>query len=169
MKSRGIKTRVYRSRGVCFDCRRPHPVRYEDWLGPTPPPCTNCNGPLVRQGEWRGTRKPKAVMSPDHIPPPTSETEFEVHARLYCGLLALGYAVRGDVSGDGGDRFDLVVFDKGVAVRIIEVKKRGVVAQRNQINRYSRYGVPVDVVCGMDEVDLYLKAADAAREKWFRD
>lgn len=54
---------------------------------------------------------------------PRNPSEFEIQAYLYAELQRLGYVVRGEVVGASG-RVDLVVFDGGVPVRVLEVKAR---------------------------------------------
>lgn len=102
--------------------------------------------------------------------PSSRETEFEVQAALFISLKAAGIAVRGEIKWCGRAskdarretcRFDLVIYELGRAVHIIEVKaapmqhKDGVEATR-QGQRYRRFGVPVTFVYGSDDAAGFL-------------
>jgi hypothetical protein len=92
-------------------------------------------------------------------------SEFEIQAFLYQQLRDMGYLVRGEVTTKKGRaRFDLVIFSPGkrFPLRIIEVKKRHSRGTGNQVNRYySEFGVPVDLVGGMDSAREYLHTIPA--------
>ena len=105
--------------------------------------------------------------------PQTPPTEFEVQAYVYHHLLRLGYAVRGEVGTRCGTcRFDLVVYQNGRPARVIEIKKQKRAAgnkfvkratrreNRNQLSRYSEFGLPVDTVCGMAAARGYIAALE---------
>lgn len=95
-------------------------------------------------------------------------SEFEIQAFLYFELRRLGYNVRGEVGTyHSKAKFDLVIYDRKKSgrfpLRIIEVKKQrrsreAHTKSGSQIHRYYEdYGVPVDLVGGMDEAESYLK------------
>lgn len=98
-------------------------------------------------------------------------TEFEIQSYLYHELQALGFEVRGEQTTRCGTAiFDLVLFEDGIAARVIEVKKtleallRGPLKKPNkavsdQCSRYAEFGCPVDLVCGMKEARAYVAAA----------
>lgn len=92
---------------------------------------------------------------------PNSTSEFEVQAYLYSKLKRMGFDVRGEVSATDirgkGSRFDLVIFKKGKATRIIEVKKTREQRIYSQRLKYNRYGVGVHFVMGMDDAEKYIK------------
>lgn len=100
-------------------------------------------------------------------------TEFEIQAFLFSELQRLGYQVRGELSTKCKScRFDLLVSKDGVILRIIEVKKHrnahsaassffgdcGKVkrAWRSQVNRYSMFGITVDIVGAMSNAREYI-------------
>ncbi len=84
-----------------------------------------------------------------------SESEFEVQAFLYSGLLLMGYRVRGEVKSTSvfkfekrkNSRFDLVVFDNDwKPLEIIETKgpKYSIpFVVSKQYKRYAEFGIPV--------------------------
>lgn len=92
--------------------------------------------------------------------------EFEVQATLFNKLRALGVKVRGEVKWRNKDtretcRFDLVIYENGRAVEIVEVKsapvqhKAGVEATR-QCKRYRTFGIPVTFVYGMEDAERFV-------------
>lgn len=92
-------------------------------------------------------------------------TEFEVQAYLWHELRALGLNVRGEVklkfSKRQTVRFDLACFQEGRLTAIIEVKRSSVQhkttwKETRQGLRYLQYGVPVYIVYGMDEADVFI-------------
>lgn len=100
-------------------------------------------------------------------------TEFEIQSHLYQTLLNMGYKARGEIlSMCGSCKFDVVVFDNDEKpIRIIEVKKhkKGVSfgdrktrqtikkSRKEQLTRYSRFGVKIDVVNAMSGANEYIK------------
>ena len=96
------------------------------------------------------------------IPVRFDPTEFEIQAIIYAGLLALGYAVRGEVPTRCGTcAFDLVVYRDDKPIRIIETKKkRAAIGKRKQVRRYAKFGVPVDLVCGMSQARGYVSRVE---------
>jgi hypothetical protein len=99
-------------------------------------------------------------------------TEFEVQAYLYMNLLRLGFNVRGEIYTKCGTcRFDLVIHDGEKPLRIIEVKKKGSKRKKNkkildkQIDKYSIYGIPVDLVISFGQAEDYIKRIDASSTK----
>jgi hypothetical protein len=151
------------TRGVCRLCEKPQPVPKCDWLHAGKPRCMSCGGMLDRKGMWGGAAKVTQGLTPRDISYPGEATEFEVQAFLYTSLKLLGLDVRGCVPASGGaDVFDLVVYSpERTAARIIEVKKANRKALARQLKRYSRYGVPVDEVCGMREAKRYVASVAA--------
>jgi len=100
------------------------------------------------------------------IPYPKTESEFEIQAFIYAELRALGVDVRGELvtvffDGINGKqkhrtmcRFDLVIFENKIPIRIVEVKhgRKTFVSERaRQCERYRKYGVPVTFVFGMEQ------------------
>jgi hypothetical protein len=87
-------------------------------------------------------------------------TEFEIHAFLYMSLKSLGIEVRGEIGTCCRTaRFDLVVVQDGVASRLIEVKKprkKGQATGAGQARDYTRFGLPVDLVIGMEQAQKYI-------------
>ena len=116
---------------------------------------------------------------------PSAPSEFEVQAFLYWELKRMGFNVRGEVHGrhDGKRlRFDLVIFcGKRNPVRIIEVKKHtkrfikaeGIRNQKmardltDQVRRYEKSGVPVDVIGAMREAEAYIEKVRAGGPRYF--
>jgi len=92
---------------------------------------------------------------------PNSFSEFEVQAYLYSKLKRMGFDVRGEVSAVNimgkGSRFDLVIFKKGKASKIIEVKKKREQRIQTQRVKYNRYGIGVHFVMGMEDAEKYIK------------
>ena len=86
------------------------------------------------------------------ITKPIKQTEFELHAELYCYLKKNGLDVRGEVKStyrNKKSRFDLVVFSGENAFCIIEVKdtpNKAVVIggkKTKQRLKYEEYEIPV--------------------------
>ena len=100
-------------------------------------------------------------MTIEQILYPSDYSEFEVQAYLYSKLLRMGFDVRGEVSAVNvmgkGSRFDLVIFKKGKATKIIEVKKTREQRIHTQKVKYNRYGVGVHFVMGMEDAEKYIK------------
>lgn len=113
------------------------------------------------------------------ISEPTKPTEFEIQAWLWNSLTMMGFNIRGEVVAqfqDGGYkrqkcRFDLVHFEDGKPLGIIEVKpsrtkhksENGWVDTR-QGRRYHCYKLPVKIVYGMaDAIDLAEHASVTGR------
>jgi len=128
-----------------------------------------------RWTDWKRNRR-KVVrrqmakdISPSDLRYPDLPSEFEVQSRIYTELRSRGLDVRAEVKGGVRCRFDLVIFSEKKPIRIIEVKKRRIRAnskspvmqnQRHlmlgQVERYSLYGVPVDLVQGPKDAEFYL-------------
>lgn len=93
---------------------------------------------------------------------PTRETDFEVQAFLWAHLRSRGLDARGEVDAEFGlskrkkvakCRFDIVIFDAGAAIWIIEIKPstrthKTVVQATRQGRRYACFGVPVTFIYG---------------------
>ena len=89
-------------------------------------------------------------------------SEFEIQAFIYYELKKLEIVVRGEMPSYCGDCiFDLIIYKDSVPIRIIEVKKHlfsgAQKKTKSQVNRYSKFGVPVDIICSMDEAEEYIK------------
>lgn len=108
---------------------------------------------------------------------PGTPTEFELHAKLYCGLRARGIDARGEVMeivrGSRRPlgfkcRFDIVIFEEKRAVLVIEVKKNATgrlkYPLRRQASRYTAFGCPVWFVRGLEGVDHALARLIAEHE-----
>lgn len=121
---------------------------------------------LVRRKRWKEnfdtlTLHQRIGLIPANAP----ASEFEVQSYLYSSLLALGWKVRGELKTRCRScRFDLVVFDdQNKPVRIIEVKRRksrinaAKRGDRRQAARYREFGIPVDLVRGMEEAERYIE------------
>lgn len=102
-------------------------------------------------------------------------TEFEIHAYIYSALRRAGVNVRGNISAiydaNRGNlcRFDIVIFEFGVASRIVEVKNGGpeqcgIRGQGRQCRRYREYGVPLTYVIGMPQAEKFVREYVASRE-----
>lgn len=99
------------------------------------------------------------------LPYPTYQSEFEVQAWLFSTLRAAGLDVRGEVRVEikrrERVRFDLVLFDKNKAPKlVVEVKRQGrritpAVADTRQGRRYIRFGVPVRFICGPKQAEEF--------------
>lgn len=92
---------------------------------------------------------------------PDDYSEFEIQAYLYGKLKRMGFDARGEVSSSNGkgkgSRFDIVLYKKKKAYRIIEVKKQPDTNIEAQRIKYSRYGVKVTFIMGMDDALKYIK------------
>lgn len=94
-------------------------------------------------------------------------TEFEVQAEIYCALKGHGFSVRGEVNWADRKtrehcRFDLVIYAEGKPWHIVEIKARPVrhkngVASTRQGTRYTKFGLPVSFVYGVDELPDLLR------------
>lgn len=107
-------------------------------------------------------------------------SEFDTQAMLWSALKKDGFNVRGEVRGtlqgektgkSTGNkvRLDLVIFsDNGKPLIAIEVKqKRGpswrtAFVQSNQFKAYTLLGIPVVMVCGHLQAELFLERIDWA-------
>jgi hypothetical protein len=113
------------------------------------------------------------AMTPEErvacIPVDLEPTEFEIQAFLFESIKRMGVVVRGEVASKCGTCvFDLVVYVDGKPAHIIECKKRkkflgSKIAESQQaskralqINKYSKFGLPLDVICGMEEAVQYV-------------
>lgn len=101
---------------------------------------------------------------------PSHPTEFEVQATLWTGLRELGINARGEVkaafAGRAVVRFDVAVFDDlGALVGLLECKRNGKDVSKwagtRQGHRYGQFGVPVRVICGMQDATRALADAEA--------
>jgi hypothetical protein len=99
--------------------------------------------------------KPKKCLVP---------SEFENQAELYCWLKSMGLKVRGEVDAfiyGKPVRFDIAVFDDDRPIFAVEVKqKRGRRWRSYWLNTkqgaaYSSCGIPVYMVCGLRESELF--------------
>jgi hypothetical protein len=101
-------------------------------------------------------------------------TEFEVQAYLYAEFKARGFLVRGELKTKCGKcKFDLVLYSEREPVRIIEVKngrtlngkynpvKSPAKTESEQIDKYAEFGVPVDLIRGMEEAIAFVREYDA--------
>jgi hypothetical protein len=144
--------------------------------------CARCKGELRIRPNWPEDPKEKK-RSTNAIDPDTA-SEADTAFYLYHELKQLGWTVKAEVwcsaSKDcGGSRLDLVVFnDRSQAVRIIEVKKhtpkqnskvflsdefqcwyRTDGKLNEQLPKYRRYGIPVDLVVGKRRAEQYVQWA----------
>lgn len=115
-------------------------------------------------------KKPAVQVKNPKINYPKHQSEFEVQSYLFQEMTSLGFDVRGEVNGSEGSAFDLVVFDEEKnPIRIIEVKRKKFKQSKQnllsnmerkrlgeQIERYKRYGVPLDVVQGLPCAQHYI-------------
>ena len=97
---------------------------------------------------------------------PSVATEFEVQAVVWLGLRRLGVNARGEVKtrydGRRCVRFDVAIFEGGVLIHIIEIKKSKINHKTSwqdtrQGKRYNDFGVPVTIIYGMDEAKEFIK------------
>jgi len=156
------------TRGICRQCKEQQPVDRREWSYWSPPKCVSCGGMLDRKGNWNGAKTTVSVTKDMGIAYPKEESEFEVHAWLWFQLRELGLDARGEVFAiNGTARFDIVVFDASKrAVKIIEVKAKKHRKGRHreefkfnkcaQVKQYSKYGLPVDCVVGMEAARQYV-------------
>lgn len=93
-------------------------------------------------------------------------TEFEVQAWLFNTLKELGFDVRGEIQWRDKKtrqlfRFDLVIYERGVASDILEIKanpishKNGVENTR-QARRYRSFGIPVTFIYGYHDARAFV-------------
>lgn len=96
-------------------------------------------------------------------------SEFEIQAYVYQNLRDMGHDARGEVQSTtkkeekkGKCIFDIVVFENWYPIRIIEIKRspkrNEAVTRKIQIEKYLRFGVGIDLVCGMNEARKYMEA-----------
>jgi hypothetical protein len=106
------------------------------------------------------------------------DTEFEVQATLFSSLRANGFDVRGEIQwsqrreNERGRvcRFDLVLYEGGRAIHIVEVKSSrvnhsGGVSNTRQARRYREFGVPVTFVYGADDAAAFLRQQIDGRKR----
>jgi hypothetical protein len=173
--ARTRKPRVYQDiTGVCRRCgatTRPIPVVPTDQT-----PVCACGGQLEDRPDWT---QPLATPAAT-IPYPRKlkhDREFVIQAYLLAELRALKWDVHAEIRVPGQrDRFDIVVYNADkVAVRIIEVKPADAAGvtqtarefvswhwrdrTKNELDRYRAYGIPVDLVQGMDGAKKYVEWA----------
>lgn len=116
-------------------------------------------------------------MSIDKVREPNKVSEFEVHAYVWSELRKLGINARGEVKvpfKDEGNRramcrFDIGIFDDGFLVGIIEIKAHQVRHKTEggweatrQGSRYMSFGVPVEIVYGQPEAELFIEITKTA-------
>ena len=89
---------------------------------------------------------------------PYSFSEAEVMFFLYKELKDKGLDVRAEVTSKNlASRFDLVIFEDKIPIRIIEVKRgKNTKKTPGQLSKYREYGVPVDFVRGIAEAEKYV-------------
>jgi hypothetical protein len=107
---------------------------------------------------------------------PKDASEFEIQSFIYTELRKRGLDARGEVrTTSSKSRFDIVVFDaEKKPIRIIEVKvnrlkkntrneseQKEISRRVEQLARYARQGVQIDVVFGMKEAAEYVLRWDA--------
>ena len=113
-----------------------------------------------------------------YIPFKHPPSEFEVQSFIYEQLRVMGYYVRAEVGTRCGSCiFDIVVYVEENPVRVIEVKKnrgkpKNRMSRKNiqkardaQIDRYGSFGVPVDLVCSMEEAKKYIDNLRSGRKR----
>lgn len=129
--------------------------------------CEICGGYLKYCRKSEVPAHVRANLSDDYlrsaIKYPHAHSEFEVQSHLLAELRNKGYSARGEVwADDRKARFDLVLFDKKQTARaIIEVKKVGSVNDpQEQIERYSQFGLPVEIIQGMTQAKTFLDTVD---------
>jgi uncharacterized protein YjhX (UPF0386 family) len=93
---------------------------------------------------------------------PVGQSEFEIHAYLFCKLRVAKLDARGEVNWVTGlskrgwkhCRCDIVIFKDKIPRLIIEVKrKKKDRSHSRQQGKYSIAGVPVLWCCGFSEID----------------
>lgn len=119
--------------------------------------------------EQRGMKTLEPVSSEYQIPEVIDghECEFSVQAFLYTDLLEAGFDVRGEVPWRNKKarmscRFDVVIYEFGRPVWIVEVKARPVshrtvVEDTRQGRRYRMFGVPVTFVYGPEDAQRFVQ------------
>lgn len=157
------------TRGTCRDCKLEQPVGKMAWKKAARPRCIACGGSLDETGIWKGkTQCFTPVPSTEWIEYPDKPSEFEIQAYVYWKLKEAGHDVRGCVGTKTlTDVFDIVFFDDGRPKRIIEVKKHAKSSRarrlargntRDQVERYKEFGIPVDLITGMEAAIKYVLA-----------
>ena len=103
------------------------------------------------------------VREPQHI------TEFEVQAYLWNELKKRGINARGEVKTRYAKRayvrFDIAIFEAGQLTRIVEIKRSKIAHKTSwedtrQGKRYNDFGVPVNIIYGMEDADEFLGSID---------
>lgn len=103
------------------------------------------------------------VREPQHI------TEFEIQAYLWNELKKRGINARGEVKTRYAKRayvrFDIAIFEDGEMTRIIEIKRSKIAHKTSwedtrQGKRYNEFGVPVNIIYGMQDADEFLGSID---------
>ena len=103
------------------------------------------------------------VREPQYI------TEFEVQAYLWNELKRRGINARGEVKTRYAKkayvRFDIAIFEDGQMTRIIEIKRSKIAHKTSwedtrQGKRYNEFGVPVNIIYGMEGADEFLGFID---------
>lgn len=124
-------------------------------------------------------RQPDAPMK---IKEPTHVSEFEVHAYVWSELRKMGINARGEVkvpfacteNRRATCRFDIGIFEDGFLAGIIEIKS-GVIKHKTdggwtatrQGSRCMSFGVPVEIIYGQAEAELFIEnTCDAGRIVW---
>lgn len=110
----------------------------------------------MKKQEAEEAQRLSEFLSQEFLDPPM--TEFEMHAFLYEELRKSGVRIRGELHLPVGIP-DLVIFDDdGRIARLVELKRSmGTAVCEDQILRYEELGVPVDIVCGLKGVRMYLE------------
>ena len=133
---------------------------------------------MKRKAKGNAENHKKNMKEKSHwtqIKMPQQPSEFEIQSYIHKELKERGHNIRGEVSALTRSKFDLVVFaSNGVPMRIIEVKKQSAAAierlanrtatgltslksLQKQIRQYLSYGLPVDLVMGMDHACEYVE------------
>lgn len=167
------KPRIYQGiEGVCRRCGATQPIPEVRKGGPGP--LCQCGGQLADHPTWQRTPRLPATT----IPYPKDrghDREFVIQAYLLVKLREppLKWDAHAEVCAIGQqDRFDIVVYQDRLPVRIIEVKPAeaaGVTKTTDEfvswhwrerteaeVSRYRAYGLPVDLVQGMEGAKEYL-------------
>ena len=109
----------------------------------------------------RPDNKPKVTVNKTPIIYPNEFSEFEVQAYLYSKLKRMGFDVRGEVSAPSvlgeSSRFDIVIFKKKRADKILEVKRNRKESIHKQQVKYNKFGVKVNFIMGMEDAEKYIK------------
>jgi hypothetical protein len=92
-------------------------------------------------------------------------TEFEVQAYLWNELRKRGINARGEVKTKYDKRayvrFDIAIFKAGQLTHIVEIKRSKISHKTSwndtrQGKRYNEFGVPVNIIYGMEGADEFL-------------